>query len=294
MIGARITLWLVAGLAMGLSTAIAALDEAPREVRLEEKKLEALSAFPMDELAFKALALAPQKWKHAETPHFIVHYRRATEAQKVVREVEYDLWFAARALGASNEQIAHKSHVFIFQDRREWEEFRGQVGFMEWSSSVACGGNLYLHVGGMGENFNSNTLAHETAHAVVDRIYPGHPWPHWLNEGFAEYCGSASIATRKQVWAKGILPPLSDATYPLEELTAIIGYPKDRDDVRRFYQTSEKLVCFLITDLPAERFPRLVGEIIAGTPFTAAAAKVYGDQVGDYTGFVRRYNRFAR
>src|SRR5438874_716867 len=63
----------------------------PREVPLVEKKFEQLSNQQISEDGRQALAINPAKWRHAETDNFIIHYRRVTEAQKVVREVEYDL-----------------------------------------------------------------------------------------------------------------------------------------------------------------------------------------------------------
>ena len=70
--------------------------QAPRETKLVEKKMEQLTSKTPSDDGQKALAIDPAKWKHAETDNFILHYRRATEAQKVAREVEYDLWFVQR------------------------------------------------------------------------------------------------------------------------------------------------------------------------------------------------------
>ena len=284
---------LLAALVIGAASALA-LDEPPRDVRLEEKKLETLSRKDTDALGAQALAIAPQKWKHAETEHFIVHYRRATEAQKVVREVEYDCWLTGRVLGATKEQYARKSHIFVFQDEREWAQFRHDSEVMEWSASFAHGDDLYLHVGGMGEGFDSGILAHETAHAVVARLYPGRRWPRWLNEGLAEYMATASVATRKQLYLKGLQRDLSEATLDPVPLAAIVDYPKDREEVTRFYQSSEKFVRFLMTQWPPERFPRFVDEILAGTAVDAAIMKIYGDQTKDYAEFLKQYRRFSK
>jgi len=38
-----------------------------------------------------------------------------TEAHKVAREIEYDIWFIAKALGAGKEQYQRKSHVYILR-----------------------------------------------------------------------------------------------------------------------------------------------------------------------------------
>ena len=46
--------------------------------------------------------------------------------------------------------------------------------------------DLFLDVRAAQGGFDSQTLAHETTHAIVARIYGGRRWPLWLNEGFAE------------------------------------------------------------------------------------------------------------
>lgn len=273
---------------------IAGAEEPPRDARLEEKKFEALATRDTSPLSVKALELQPQKWKHGETEHFIIHYRRITEAQKVAREVEFDLWFVARALGASKERYAKKSHIYVFQDEREWNIFRYEAGFLEWMTSVAVGDDLFLHVGGAGEGFDSETLAHETTHAVVARLYPGNRWPRWLNEGFAEYMATASLSARKRVWKQGMQRGLSGATLSPTELVAITNYPEDRKKVHQFYQSSEKLIRFLMNEYPPERFPAFTDAILAGTPFQDALLKTYSDRVKDYPAFLKQYERFTR
>src|SRR2546423_1249603 len=109
-----------------LALAIAAArgdDLPPREVPLVEKKWDDLANHDVSANGTLALAMAPQKWKHAETDHFIIHFRRATEAHKVAREIEYDIWFVAKSLGAKPEQYKRKSHVYVFEDDPEWETF---------------------------------------------------------------------------------------------------------------------------------------------------------------------------
>ena len=267
-----------------------------------EKKAEQLSAKKTGPLGAKALAIAPEKWKHAETEHFIIHYRRVTEAQRAVREIEYTLWFVAQSLNATKEQYARKSHVYIFQDAREWAAFRSGANVPSWTASFALGDELFLHVGGVGEGFDSHLLAHETTHAVVARLYPHQRWPIWLNEGFAEYMGSASQAARKGVWTKGMQQELSQASLPLEKLVAMKDYPETGADagkeahreVDRFYESSQKLIRFLMNNFPKERFPQFIDAIVIGAPFENAILQVYGDQVKDYTAFTKQYERFVK
>ena len=103
-------------------------EPPPRSIRLEQRKFEELSDRTIKGYGVPALALDPKKWRHAESEHFIFHFRRVTEAQRVVREIEYNLWYVAKTLGAGKERYARKSHVYIFRDWNEWEEFLAETG----------------------------------------------------------------------------------------------------------------------------------------------------------------------
>ena len=267
-------------------------SQPPRETRLVEMKGDAFSGAPISEDAAKALAIEPAKWKHAETPNFIVHYRRVTEAQRAVREIEYNLWYVAKTLGATPDRYTRKSHVFIFQDQREWKTFLSQTHQPEWSASFAHGDTLFLHIGGMGESFDSNMLAHETTHAVVARLYPNRRWPLWLNEGFAEAMGNASVAARKGQYLKGMERRLHYATLPLDRLTAMEAYPEEREAVHQLYETSEKVVRFLLSELPQDRFPKFAEAVLDGATLDAAVVQVYGDRFSNGADFEKQYARF--
>ena len=275
--------------------AVRGVGEAPpQDTPLVEKKAGQLSSQETAPLGLQALAIAPEKWKHAETEHFIVHYRRVTEAQRAVREIEYTIWFVAQSLGAGKERYAKKSHVYVFQDEREWKGFLSQTSNPAWFASFANGDELFLHVGGMGEGFNSHILAHETTHAVVARLYPHQQWPIWLNEGFAEYMGSASQAARKGLWTKGLQRELSAASLPVETLVAMEHYPADRSQVNRFYESAQKLVRFLMNNYPKDRFPKFIDALLGGAGFEAALLQVYGDRVKDSAAFTKQYERFVK
>jgi hypothetical protein len=268
--------------------------QGPRETHLVETTWEKLSNKVVDPLAEKALKSGVQKWRHAETDNFIIHYRRVTEAQKVAREIEYDLWFVANTLGATKEQYAKKSHVFVFQNESEWHQFLAECNEPTWVGSFAMRDELFLHVGGMGEEFDSQTLAHETTHAVVARLYPHKVWPYWLGEGFAEYEGSASVAARKGVWIKRYQRELDGAELSFDELTGMVQYPSDRAKVVQLYRTSEKLVRFIMTEFPKERFVKFVEQVLNGAPLQQAVLNVYGDRVPDFATFKVRYDKFQK
>ncbi len=271
-----------------------------REVPLVEKKVEALSNQELSNEGKKALSINPEKWKHAETDNFILHYRRATEAQKVAREVEYDLWFVATTLGAGKDRYSKKSHVYVFEDGDEWTQFLSLINFPEkWAASFAAGDDLYLNVRGSGNtagggNFDSHTLAHETTHAVVARLYPRQRWPVWLNEGFAEYMGGASIAARKGQSGKRFERNLSHAEMSLDTLASLTSYPTRTEEITQLYQTSEKFVRFLMTELPKDRIVKYIETVVGGTGLKPAVLEVYADKFKDWDAFMKRYERFSK
>lgn len=266
----------------------------PREVTLTEKKFEDLSDKEISDYGQKAFTIAPTKWKHAETPNFVLHYRRATEAQKVAREVEFDLWFIATTLGAGKDRYEKKSHVYVFEDEQEWKQFLPFTRVESWAASFARGDELYLNVRREGGGFGSTTLAHETSHAVVARLYPGKRWPLWLNEGFAEYMGGASVAARKGQTTKRFQNQLQKAEMPLSTLEGLTSYPASQEQVGQLYQTSEKFVRFLMTEGGKERIAGFIDATLAGRGMQAAVLEVYSDKFKDWDAFQRRFERFTK
>lgn len=271
-------------------------EDAPRNTSLTIKKLEELSDQNYSEYAHKALAINPAKWKHAETDNFVVHFRRQTEAQKVFREIEFYLWFVAKTLNATKEQYARKSHVFVFEDESEWKQFLSKTKAPSWAASFAKGDELYLNVrqSAATGRFDSETLAHETTHAVVARLYHGKNWPVWLGEGFAEYMGGASIAARKSQPVKRHQPTLQTALIPVDALLKMQEYPSGQQQVDQFYASSEKLVRFFMNELPSDRFPKFIEAVLAENGFDHALTTIYGDKISSRQTFDRKYERFDK
>jgi Peptidase MA superfamily len=243
----------------------------------------------------KALEMNPRGWYHAETEDFIIHYRNFSDALQIAREIEFDLWYVAKTLGATKQQYARKSHVYVFQDDKEWQIFVKEVHHREtWSHSFAEHDDLFLNIHGTGMGFESHTLAHETTHAVVARIYGDRHWPLWLNEGFADYMADACGAVRRG------LPPganprnLRNATMTVTELIAISDYPADRSSVAQLYDTGTKFVHYLFTKYPAQLFPQFVDRLLTGESATAALVNVYGDEFRNLSAFDKRFQASLR
>lgn len=272
----------------------AAPKPPPREIPLVEKKFEELSNQDVSGYGTKALGIDPKKWKHAETENFVLHYRRVTEAKKVAREVEYDLWFIATTLNATKDRYQRKSHVYVFEDEGQWKDFLALTEAPEWSASFARGDELFLNVRRKDGGFGSDTLAHETSHAVVARIFPNQRWPMWLNEGFAEYMGGASIAARKGQAIKRHQDKLSSADMSLTQLEAITEYPSNSAQLSQLYQTSEMFIRFLMNELPKDRIVPFINAILAGKGIRNSVLEIYGDTFPDWDAFTKRYERFSR
>ena len=240
-------------------------------------------------------SVRPAAWLHGESPHFIIHYRRITEAKHVALEIEFHLAYVAKTLGAGPERYAKKSHVFIFEDEKDWKSFIAQTDIPAWTASFAYGDELFLNVrNGTTGTFDSQTLAHETTHAVVARLYPGRRWPLWLSEGFAEQMSGLSVGARMGQYNPRLLQRYQLPPLPLDQLTALTVYPADPREVAQLYQSAEKLTRFLMTNNPPERFTALVDALLGGDDLAAAVPKIYGDRFPTYAAFQQAYARLPR
>jgi hypothetical protein len=266
----------------------------PRNVPLVERPWAQLSERSVTVLGQEALSLKPEQWKHAETENFILHYRRVRDVNAVAREIEFHLWFVAKELGATKEQYARKSHVYIFKDRAEWQKFLVASGAPPWSQSLARGDELFLDVREESGAFDPQNVAHETTHAVVARIYRGRHWPLWLNEGFAEYMGRASVAAQRSQSVRRSQVALQSAQLSVAELTGLTSYPTDPKQVLQLYESAEKFVRYLCNRYPRELFPRFVERVISGAAVPEALVAVYGDEFRDMAAFERKFARFTR
>jgi hypothetical protein len=262
---------------------------------MRQESWDQLSNRNISYIGSEALAMNPRGWYHGETEDFIIHYRNFSDALQIAREIEFDLWYVAKTLGARKEQYARKSHVYVFQDDKEWQVFVREAHHQAaWAHSFAVRDELFLNVHGTGQGFESHTLAHETTHAVVSRIYGNRRWPLWLSEGFADYMADACGAVRRG------LPPganprnLPSATMTLTDLIGVSRYPEDAVDITLLYDTGTKFVRYLFTKYPAGLFPKFVDRLLDGAPAHAALVEVYGDEFRDLPAFDKRFQTSIR
>jgi hypothetical protein len=251
-----------------------------------EKKWEELSNQNVSSRGAEALKTDAKKWRHAETKHYILHFRRATEARKVARELEFYLEFVCKLLHADPRELPVRGHAYIFEDDEDWRIFVRRAGLPEWAGSVATRDELYLNVRAApgSRQFNSGT--------IIARIYPNRPWPLWLNEGFAEYVSSAGVAARKHQTTGRHQRPLPYAKWSVEELESVQAKYPPESKLAEFYQSAEKFVRFLMNEFPQERFPKFVDRILERESLTSAVTAVYGDEIPDAETLAKRLAKF--
>ena len=266
----------------------------PYDVPLRQERWEQLADLAISPAGEKALAIRPEQWRHGETENFVVHYRSLSDALQIAREIEFDLWYVAQSLGAKSAQYARKSHVYVFQNEKEWQIFLSQTQTPGWAHSFALRDDLFLDVRAAQGGFDSQTLAHETTHAIVARIYGNRRWPLWLSEGFAEYMGSASVAARHWHSPLSNQRKLHFAGMSVAELTTTVRYPADPDAVARLYDTSAKFVRYLFNKYPKDLFPKFVERILADEAAATALVEIYGNEFSNMAEFEKRFTRFTR
>ena len=265
-------------------------------VPFEQKPWEALANHDVGAAGEVALSIRPQAWLHGETPNWIIHFRRITEAKRVALEIDFHIGFVGKFLGATPDQLAHKANVFIFEDEKDWKEFISKASTVshvpQWAASFAYGQDLFLNVrNGTTGTFDSQTLAHETTHAIVARIYPYNHPPLWLSEGFAEEMSGRSVGARMGQYNQRLLQHFQTATMTPDQLVALQEYPTELTVVYSLYQSSERLVRFLMTEAPVDRFPKLFDLLVKGEDLTTALPKVYPDKYPTYEVFKQKFAR---
>ncbi len=276
------------------ASTVARSTPPPYDVPLRQERWDQLTDRSISPAGEEALALRPNQWRHGETDNFIIHYRGLSDALQVAREIEFDLWYVAQSLGAAPAQYARKSHVYVFQDEKEWQKFLAETHAPDWVHSFALRDDLFLNLRAAQGGFDSGTLAHETTHAIVARIYGDRRWPVWLSEGFAEYMGGASVAARHWRSPRSNQPKFHFAEMKVVELISTARYPADPEAVARLYDTSTKFVRYLFNKYPAELFPQFVNRVLDGEPTATALVKIYGHEFADMAEFEKRFSRFTR
>ena len=234
------------------------------------------------------------KWKHLQTPHFILHHDQKIFAAKVARLGEQ--FYAAISADLPNlpDRVSPtRSHLFIFRDPRDWQDLLRQTpGLDPWAASFVRGNTLYLQEMGNATSEKMDLLAHEMTHLVFNRFLQIR-LPLWLNEGLAEYYGEFAYRAARGMGQgrNNAFRPLKSWT-PLADLLQATGYPSATPEVARFYTTSKYMVGFLLLRFPREKWNPFFNRVLAGQPPLQTLLETYGWP--DIEALEKDFSRFAR
>ncbi|MCG3150211.1 MAG: hypothetical protein PCFJNLEI_03691 [Verrucomicrobiae bacterium] len=241
----------------------------------------------MSEWGTVALGLSPEKWKHAETEHFIVHFVR--NGEKVGRFAEEQYREVREFLGDRPDLLkGRKSQVFAFFEPEDWRKFAARVQ-VPWAAGITRGDEFfYLAVTETKRSeAKDRTLAHEMTHLVFNRFYRGR-LPLWLNEGIAEYFGQRKTSTISQFRQRmGQTEP-----YHLGKLLAAEKYPERPEEIQAFYAEAAIIVDFLTrTSERRQLLPKFVERVMDGRD-VVEGMRLYGYQ--DWADFEKDYRKYRR
>lgn len=170
---------------------------------LPEVEFSRLSQRDPNPLGQKALAIHPQQWKHGETEHFIYHFVDSFVVTPLSVEAEFHYRVVSKEL--RRDQVAAatdtKSHLYIFQQPAEWQQFQSAGKLEPWTGGIHSQGSLFI-VRNPAYKFSGPLLGHEISHLVLHRFYPD-GISCWLDEGFAQYVSNGARASYPVKYSRG-------------------------------------------------------------------------------------------
>jgi hypothetical protein len=81
---------------------------------------------------------------------------------------------------------------------------------------------------------------------------------------------------------------------PLDTLQQLQVYPDDPIQVAELYETAEKLIRFINTDLPRDRFTHFLSVAGSGATLKDALLQVYPDKIASYDDFLKKFDKFSK
>jgi hypothetical protein len=241
---------------------------------LQEVEFSQLSQRDPNPLGEKALAIHPDQWKHAETEHFIYHFVHSYVATPVSVEAEFHYRVIAKELEREQPAGDIKSHIYIFEQPEDWQQFQAFGNLEKWTGGIHSAGSLFVQRN-PAYKFSNNLLGHEIVHLVLHRFYTD-GIPCWLDEGFAQYISKDAHASYER--ARGyIAKPHSESIapeslIPLPTLLTITHPPSA--NVHTFYNESERLVRFL-AETNKVSFLNLLDALARHQPFETTLPRFY-------------------
>lgn len=259
---------------------------------LPEVEFSRLSQRDPSPLGQKALAIRPEQWKHGETEHFIYHFVDSFVVTPLSVEAEFHYRVVAKELRREQPSGDTKSHIYIFQQPADWQQFQTSGKLEPWTGGIHSRGSLFI-LRNPAYKFSGHLLGHEISHLVLHRFYPD-GIPCWLDEGFAQYVSKGARASYQRarnynarVHSQAIAP---EKLIPLATLVEMTHPPSDR--VETFYDESERLVRFLaLTDKAA--FLTFLDALARYQPFDSALAQSYGGKFLTPAALEEKFREYA-
>ncbi len=238
-----------------------------------------------------ALQVNRDLWKHAETMHFVYHFRDEKEAQTVYVHAEAYYQWIKEMFGITEDRWTVKCHVYIFEDKVFWKEFNKQPGErLPGAEAYTNGTELFIYR----EPFYlepQKALAHEITHIVVHRFLKG-TLPLYLNEGFAEFMSYKAIALQadgNEYNFRTIAMIPEENFIPLNELAAMKNYPQTQEEKETFYHESELFARYLILNHDRKKFYSLLERSASGASLDEALKEIYGTDLATLAHKFRTY-----
>jgi hypothetical protein len=251
-----------------------------------------LSARDPSPLGAKALALHPEDWKHAETPHFIYHFQQSFVATAVSVEAEFYFRVILKELEQPETAVTEKAHIYIFERPEDWSAFQTAGQLEPWTGGIQSGRSLFI-VRNPAFRFTDNSLGHEIVHLLLRQLY-GPAIPLWLNEGMAQYLSKNAHASflrargyRAKPWSDAVAP---EKFLPLNTLTTM-RYP-GAEGVEAYYDQSERLVRFLRAK-DRGKFLELLQLSVRGVRFEDTLMTAYGSVFRSVADLEEQFRSYA-
>lgn len=155
---------------------------------------------------FNAIQQTKGKWQHAETKYSVIHYQSLGFARKVGRVADFQYPYIATDLRGLKDRSEKKSHIIVFNDQEDWQDFLRMAGAAPlWAGAFVRGDAMFMFDLD-NEEANANILAHEMSHLVLNRFFSKRV-PLWRNgmpkQGFVRLKGSGKNgATILGCWRK--------------------------------------------------------------------------------------------
>lgn len=223
----------------------------------------------------KALALS-EEWLHAESTHFVYHFTDLKSADTILVHAETYYDWIKKLFGIENDTWTKKSHVFIFENKDIWQNYVKKEAPVLEGTAFTTGWELFMYRDPYWLS-PMRTIAHELTHVIAFRFLDG-PIPLFLNEGLAEYVSYKALALQfggneYNVHTLKLIP--EEKYIPLEELVNLKNYPESSEKVALFYQESELLVRFLMTQKGGEVFYAFLKKVSSGIPLEETLQEIY-------------------